>query len=91
MEPAAVAIKIVSNKWLYFIRPLSMNLYCLYFITPVFLAVFIWGMEVFNGFWIVEKAKALATNVKQNLHRLFNLLYHLEKLLIADGNPFFVL
>ena len=88
MEPAAVAIKVVANKWLYFVKPLSLNLYCLYFFLPVFLAGFIWMTELFSGFWVKEKTNLIITDMKLKLNRLFHLYVDLGRLLITDCKCF---
>ena len=45
-EPSAVAINLHSNKWLYFIKPLSPLLLMMYLILPLVLAPVLWIFEL---------------------------------------------
>ena len=42
----AVAVKLTSNKWLYFIKPLSTTMYILVVVTTILLTIVTWSLGI---------------------------------------------
>ena len=64
-EPSAVAIKIFSNKWLYFLDPLSTGLLAVYMLMPLILGVVAWLLGHLHGCTTTLSRDRLGTRYRQ--------------------------
>ena len=81
MEASALAIKVESNKLLFFIKPLQWSLYILYIMAPVFLAMVIWLPESMTDVWMMGWIKTFYKRIE----RLYNLVSTFAKKIITAG------
>ena len=47
-EPVIVVVKVTTNKWLYFIKPLNSTMYLMVVVTTILLSIITWSLGIFS-------------------------------------------
>ena len=83
IEPLAVALKVTTNKWLYFVKPLHIYVYMALALTPLLISLVILSLESWLSMLIPNSCEA-------SLSGTLDMLFKLMQKIITPGESSFV-
>ena len=73
-ERSAVAIKLKSNKSLYFVRPLALSILVVYFVLPFVCGVTAWGLDEMYRHVTCSRTETSSVHVTTKLFVLYEII-----------------